>query len=128
MRSILMCPKYAWAGDYGLLAKIEGDTEYLATAGETYVIPTKPDNINPDVLVNGTTQTILKVLQAQTIVKKRDWVVVLGFQKSVSNNFRECLQPRYYKQLYALVFKYKRITPRSYITNLESKWVILDEL
>ena len=38
------------------------------------------------------------------------------------------MQPRYFEQLYELVSKYKRITPRSYLTHLESKWVILDEL
>ena len=43
-------------------------------------------------------------------------------------NIRECLQARYYAELYAPVFKYKRLTPRSYITHLKSKWVILDEL
>ena len=63
---------YVWAGDYGLLAEIEGATQYLATAGETYVIPTKPDDIDPDVLVNGTAHTIVKVLQARMVVKKRD--------------------------------------------------------
>ena len=78
---------YDWAGDYGLLAEIEGDTQYLPiTTGEIYVIPTKPDDINPEILVNGTTQVRVKVLQERTIVKKRDWAVVLGFWKGASNN------------------------------------------
>ena len=78
--------------------------------------------------MNGTTQVRVKVLQARMINKKRDWTVVLGFRKGVSNNFQECLQPRYYKQLYKPVFKYKKTTPQSYITHLKSKWVILNEL
>ena len=82
---------YGWVGNYGLLAQIEGATQYLATAGETYVIQTKPDDIDPNVLVNETTQVRVKVLQARTIVKKRDWAVVVGFRKSVSDNFREYL-------------------------------------
>ena len=30
--------------------------------------------------------------------------------------------------MYKPVFKYKRVTPRSYTTRLETKWVILDKL
>ena len=41
---------------------------------------------------------------------------------------RECLQAHYYEQLYEPVFKYKRLTQRDYISHLESKWVILDQL
>ena len=41
---------------------------------------------------------------------------------------REFLQARYCEHLYKPVFKYKILTPRSYITHLGSKWVILDEL
>ena len=67
------------AGDYGLLTEIGGAPQYLTTTGEIYVIPTKPDNIDPEILVNGTTQVKVKVLQARTIVKKRDWAVVKGF-------------------------------------------------
>ena len=119
---------YDWAGDYGLLAEIEGATQYLTTTEEIYIIPTKPDNINPEILVNGTTQVRVKVLQERTIVKKRDWVVVKGFLRGASDNMRECLQARYYEQLYEPVFKYKRLTPRDYITHLKYKWVILDKL
>ena len=38
------------------------------------------------------------------------------------------MQTRYYEQLYKSVFKYKSITPQSYITHRGSKWFILDEL
>ena len=41
---------------------------------------------------------------------------------------RKCLLARYYEQLYEPVFKYKRLIPRDYISDLESNWVILDEL
>ena len=52
----------------------------------------------------------------------------MGFRKGVIYNFREYLQPRYHEQLYKPVFKYKRITPRAYITHLKAKWVILNGL
>jgi len=119
---------YTWAGDYGLLAEIEGTAQYLATTGNNYVTPTQPADIDPEILINGTTQVRVKVLQERTIVSKRDWAVVKGFRKGVCDNMRECLQARYYEQLYEPVFKYKRLTPRDYISHLESKWVILDEL
>ena len=70
---------YDWDGDYELLAKIEGATQYLGTVGENYVISSKPNDINSDVLVNRTTQLRVKVLQVRRIVRKRDWAVVLGF-------------------------------------------------
>ena len=69
-----------------------------------------PDNIDPEILVDGTTQVRVKVLQERTIVAKRDWAVVKGFRRGVSDNMRECLQARYYKQLYESVLK--RLTPR----------------
>jgi hypothetical protein len=110
------------------LAEIEGATQYLVTTGKIYSIPTKSDDIDPDVLVNGTTPVRLKVLQARTVVKKRGYAVVMRFWRSISDNIRECLQPRYYEQLYEPVFTYKRVRPRSYINNLNTKWVILDKL
>ena len=63
---------YAWAGKYELLAEIEGGTQYLVTTGETYDIIRRPDDIDPNVLVNGTTQTRVEVLQVQAIIKNRD--------------------------------------------------------
>ena len=83
---------YTWAVDYELLAEIEGTTQYLTTRGKNYVTPTQPDDIDPEILVNGTTQVRVKVLQERTIVAKRYWVVVKGFRRGVSNNTRECLQ------------------------------------
>ena len=59
--------------------EIEGAPQYLTTTGESYVIPTKPDSIDPEILVNETTQIRVKVLQESTIVKKRDWAMVKGF-------------------------------------------------
>ena len=52
----------------------------------------------------------------------------MGFWRGVSDYIPECLQPRYYEQLYVNVFKYKKIVPRTYIIRLEIKWVILDKL
>ena len=82
---------YDWAYVYGLPAEIEGATQYLTTTGNTCAIATKPDDIDPDIIVNRTTHARVKVLQARTIVKKRDLAVVLGFRKGVSNIFWECL-------------------------------------
>ena len=70
---------HGWAGNYGLLAEIEGAAQYLTTTGETYVIPTKPNDIVPEILVNGTTQVRVKVLHERSNVNKRDWAVMKGF-------------------------------------------------
>ena len=47
---------YTWVGDYGLLAEIEGTAQYLMTTGKNYVTPTQPADIDPEILVNRTTQ------------------------------------------------------------------------
>ena len=70
---------YDWAGNYGLLAKIKGTTQYITTPGEIYVLSSKSDNTDPKILVNGTTQIRVKVLQEHIFVTKRDWAVVKGF-------------------------------------------------
>ena len=40
---------------------------------------------------------------------------------------RNVLCSKYYKQLKEDTFKYKRIKPRQYLTELETKWVFLDK-
>ena len=40
---------------------------------------------------------------------------------------RNALCSKYYEQLKEDTFKYKRIKPRQYLTELETKWVFLDE-
>ena len=88
----------------------------------------KPGNIDPNILANETTQVRVNILQVQTIVKKRNWAVILGFWRGVSNKIRECLWSRNHKQLYTQVFKHKRLTLWSYTTYLKTKRVILDKL
>ena len=37
---------YTWAGDYELLAEIEGTVQYLVTTGKNYVTPAQPADID----------------------------------------------------------------------------------
>ena len=76
--------------------------------------------------MTGTTQIQVKVLQARSVALKRNYAGVMGI--GVGENIRECLQPRCHGQLYEDVFKYKKILPWTYLSHLEDKGVILDEL
>ena len=68
-----------------------------------------PGDIDPGVLVNGTTHIQTPVPQAHTVFKNQDYTTVMGFIRGVGNNITETLQPRYYKQLYKCIFKISRI-------------------
>ena len=50
-----------------------------------------------------------------------------GFVEGVCYNFCAALNATYYQQLYRPIFKFKGLTPRQYIVELEAKWVFLDE-
>ena len=41
---------YAWAGDHGLLAVIDGAAKDLADTGQTYIAPTKLPQNHPGIL------------------------------------------------------------------------------
>ena len=38
---------YDWAGEYGLLAEVQGAAKYLVTTTEVYVAPVRPDVNDP---------------------------------------------------------------------------------
>jgi hypothetical protein len=119
---------YPWSDDYGLLAEIQGEDKYRNNTGFEYVSPTRPPDLDPRILLPNQNQTQIKILQSESVILKRDYAVVQGFRRGIGENIRDCLETRYYEQLYEDVFKYKRIQPRHYLAHLESKWVILDEL
>ena len=54
---------YPWAGDYGLLAVVDGPVKYLARTGMVFVTPVKPTAQHPDILV-GTAARINKRRQS----------------------------------------------------------------
>jgi hypothetical protein len=119
---------YPWSDDYGLLAEIQGEDKYQNNTGFEYVSPTRPPDLDPRILLPNQNQTQIKILQSESVILKRDYAVVQGFRRGIGENIRDCLETRYYEQLYENVFKYKRILPRAYLAHLEAKWVILDEL
>ena len=117
---------YTWAGDCGLLVKINCATKYLADTQDTYIEPTKPPQNHAGVLVRNPTQTQVRILTAINDLLKQDYATVLGFRKGVGQNVRDALDKKYWEQLEVPVFLYKTVKPRDYITNLD-KWVRLDE-
>ena len=53
---------------------------------EIITLAQRSQTIYPEMLVNGTTQLAVKVLQTKTVVKKRNYVVVMRFRRGVSYN------------------------------------------
>ena len=83
---------YTWAKGFGLLAKIQGAAKYLLNTGHNYVASTQPPDMDPDMLVPGKTQIQIKIMQSATIVAKRNYAVVSGFRRGVSENICEALE------------------------------------
>ena len=50
-------------------------------------------------LIPGKTQIQIKNMQSATIVAKRNYAIVSGFRRGVGKDFRDALEPRYYKQM-----------------------------
>ena len=94
---------YPWAGDYGLLALIDGPVKYLARTGLNYVEPVKPTPQHPTINVG--TAAIIKQKEVENDLWKRDYAVVLGFIKGCGKNIRNVLCSRYYEKLQEDMFK-----------------------
>ena len=116
-----------WAGDYGLLAEIHGDVQYLTETTLVYVTPVRPDHTDARLLNTIPTASQVRLYQNENNVKKADHAVTQGFWRGIGENWRNYMQPRYHKQLEERVFKLGRITPRNYIEHLQNEWVKLDE-
>jgi hypothetical protein len=116
---------YTWAGDYGLLAVVDGALKYLARTNQVYIEPQKPTPQHPTAHIG--TAAVIKQKEVENNLSKRDYAVFLGFCKGCGENLRKALCSKYYEQLKEPTFGYKRIRPRQYIVELETKWVFLDE-
>ena len=118
---------YDWAGNYGLLAEIEGAAQYLTTSGgEIYVPQVKP--MYADARLVGTqTAADVRTWTSENDEKKRNWAASEGFRKAFGENWRDCLPPRYWEQLEEAVFVWKNISPRQYVEHLQDVWITLDE-
>ena len=101
---------YPWAGDLGLLARVDGHVKYLARTGLIYVEPTKPTSQHPTIHIG--TAAVIKQKETENNLWKRDYAVVLGFIKGCCKNMRDTLCLKYYEQLKEDTLKYKRTKPR----------------
>ena len=118
---------YPWSGTWGLLVVIHGAVNYLADTALMYSEPTKPSHQNA--LLTNTNQSAaqIRVLTKEINLLKRDYAFFKGCVEGICYNFCAALNPTYYQQLYCPIFKYKGLTPRQYIVELEAKWVFLDD-
>ena len=119
---------YTWSGAHGLLAEVMGARKYLAETGKHYVPPVRPPVYDPTITTNGMTQAAIRVAQAINDTAKGDYAVLEGFREGFGDNFRKAFDKKYYEQLWEKTFKYKRVTPYTYINHLEAKHVKMDTL
>ena len=127
--AMLFHVSYPWANGHGLLAVIQGAVKYLATSGENYVQPDRPENQHPEIFVTiprAPTQQQVKNLEAKNENWKRDYAVYLGFCKGCRENMMKALDARYYEQVSERTFKYNNILLQDFITHLKTKWVFFD--
>ena len=117
---------YAWAGDWGCLAEIQGAQKYLVSTGEEYLAPARPPVNHPGVLEGNPSQTQIRIMTADNDLLKQDYHVLLGFRKGVGQNFRDAVDKKYHEQLKEPVFQYRRRVPLEYLVHLDT-WVKLDE-
>ena len=122
--TMLFRVSYPWANGHGLLAVIQGAKNYLATSGKNYVQPDRPENQHPDIFVTiprAPTQQQVKNLEAKNENWKRDYAVYSGFCRGCRENMMKALDAQYYDQLLERTFKYGRILPQDFITQLKTK-------
>ena len=115
-----------WSGSLGLIVEIIGATRYAADNPTLplYVVPTQP-LISPLLPANPTAVQICTLTDEKNLLK-RDWVVVRGFRRGVSENIHNMLDLEFLESLQHARYNYLKVLPREYITNLETNHCPLD--
>ena len=72
------------------------------------------------------TQVNSRIATIENDQAKADYAVVEGFCSGFGKYFRNAFDKKYYEQLWEETFQYRRVTPRSYIVHLETRWVKMD--
>ena len=117
---------YDWAGEYGLLAEIEGGTKFTALTTKQYTAPVRPPAQDPGIVAGNVTDKQARSRKELNDIAKVNYAIVEGFRQGFSQNWQKALDSRYYEQLREEIFGYSRILPRQFIEHLEKKWVKLD--
>ena len=117
---------YDWAGEYGLLAEIEGGTKFTALTQKQYTAPVRPPPQDPGIVSGNITDKQARSRKELNDIAKVNYAIVEGFRQEFSHNWQKALDSRYYEQLREEISGYKRILPRQFIEHLEKKWVKLD--
>ena len=119
---------YPWSRQHGLLAGVMGTHKYLAETGKNYVPPARPPMYDPRITGRNLNQAAILVVQATNDTAKVDYAVLEGSRERFGENFRKAFDKKYYEQLWEKTFRYKRVLPITYITHLETRYVVMDTL
>ena len=122
---------FAWSRDpatgeeYGLLAEIIGDVEYIHLTNQTWTLPVEPTSYDPGI----TAATVIhqrKSMEEEWEEKRESWYIRKGFLHRVTMNMHDALDEQYYSQLKRLNTAYHNTSPIQAIKHLDTRWCPLD--
>jgi len=90
---------YDWAGEYGLLAEIEGGTKFTALTTKQYTAPVRPPAQDPGIVSGNITDKQARSKKELNDIAKVNYAIVEGFRQGFSHNWQKALDSRYYEQL-----------------------------
>ena len=123
------CPvSYDWAGTFNLLVMIMGAPRYAAENPDLppYVEPVHPPSNPTETLTGNPSATIVRNAIAANNLLRRDWSVVRGFRRGVNENIMDALDLEFFQGLRHSTYKFMKVLPRQFFTNLETKFCPLD--
>lgn len=110
------------SGEYRLLPIIIGVDQIVLEHLELdpFVMPEKPQN-TPQNLAASASNSAVRLAVTDKDTKKRDWAILKGFMRGISENIRGALDLEYYKDLEHVDHGFKNVRPIDYITHLEQE-------
>lgn len=111
-------PGYAWAGEYGILAKVIGTALFQTKTAKVYVVPVKPAAF--DARINSNTGKFNQnKWTAENDQKIKSWAVLLGARERIKDNTRDAVNLQYYDQLKDKVLGFTQVSILDFLNHLK---------
>ena len=122
---------FAWSCDptteeeYGLLAEIIGNVEYVHLTNQTWTLAVEPVSYDPGITAATVTHQ-RKRMEEEWEEKQESWCIRKGFLRGVTINMRDALDEQYYSQLKHVNTAYHNTSPIQVLGHLDTCWCPLD--
>jgi hypothetical protein len=122
---------FAWSCDpatgeeYGLLAEIIGNVEYIHLTNQTWKLPVEPASYDPGITAATVTHQ-RKRTEEEWEEKQESWYIQKGFLRGVTMNMRDALDEQYFSQLKHVNTAYRDTSPIQVLEHLNTRWCPLD--